>query len=96
MCAKCGGSMKKMKAGGQSNMTKTMPGYNATTQPMTMKKGGTTSLYNRSVQTSCKNGLVRDANGKCVMQRKMKNGGSTAFKKLAPPYDKATYADKIA
>ena len=28
---------------------------------------------------------------------KMKAGGATeSFKKLAPPYDKATYADKIA
>lgn len=27
---------------------------------------------------------------------KMKSGGSTSFAKLAPPYDKATYADKIA
>lgn len=26
----------------------------------------------------------------------MKKGGSTSFAKLAPPYDKATYADKIA
>ena len=41
MCAKCGGSMKKMSKGGQPNMTKTMPGYNATTNPITMKKGGT-------------------------------------------------------
>jgi|LakMenEpi03Oct11_1017367.scaffolds.fasta_scaffold00138_5 hypothetical protein len=40
MCAKCGGSMKKMSKGGQPNMTKTMPGYNATTSPITMKKGG--------------------------------------------------------
>lgn len=29
--------------------------------------------------------------------KKMKSGGSTSsFAKLAPPYDKATYADKIA
>lgn len=40
-CMKCGGAMKKMQKGGQSNMTKTMPGYNATTNPITMKKGGT-------------------------------------------------------
>ena len=30
-------------------------------------------------------------------KRVMKNGGdNSAFAKLAPPYDKATYADKIA
>jgi hypothetical protein len=38
---KCGGAMKKMKAGGQANLAKTMPGYNATTNPISMKKGGT-------------------------------------------------------
>lgn len=27
---------------------------------------------------------------------KMAKGGSVPFKELAPPYDKATYADKIA
>lgn len=35
--------------------------------------GGTT---NRAVMTSCKGGLVRDANGKCVMERKMAKGGA--------------------
>ena len=41
-CMKCGGAMKpKMAKGGQANLTKTMPGYNATTNPITMKKGGT-------------------------------------------------------
>ena len=37
--------------------------------------------------------------GKCMQcgGAKMKAGGaSESFKKLAPPYDKATYADKIA
>jgi hypothetical protein len=38
--------------------------------------------------------------GKCMQcggAKKMKAGGaSESFKKLAPPYDKATYADKIA
>lgn len=33
----------------------------------------------------------------CGGSMKMKAGGATeSFKKLAPPYDKATYADKIA
>ena len=34
---------------------------------------------------------------KCGGSMKYKSGGSTSsFAKLAPPYDKATYADKIA
>jgi len=36
-CMKCGG-VKKMKTGGQNIVG--MPGYNATTRPMVMKKGG--------------------------------------------------------
>lgn len=39
-----------------------------------MKTGGSFAP-NRSVQSSCKQGMVRDANGKCVMMRKMKEGG---------------------
>jgi len=38
-CMSCGGSMKKMAKGGQTIVG--MPGYNATTRPMQMKKGGT-------------------------------------------------------
>lgn len=37
-CMKCGGAMKKMQKGGQTIVG--MPGYNATTRPMQMKKGG--------------------------------------------------------
>ena len=39
-CAQCGGAIKKMQKGGQPNLTKTMAGYNATTNPINMKKGG--------------------------------------------------------
>jgi hypothetical protein len=62
---KCGGAMKKMKAGGQPNMTKTMPGYNATTNPMVMKKGGSKSSMVDAVKHSCPPGLVRLASGGC-------------------------------
>jgi hypothetical protein len=119
--------------------------------------GGATASFapNRAVMASCKNGMVRDANGKCVMERKMQDGGPTStrtrntlsggtrtrtvsgntvnitktdkagnviknktrnkmqgwseddykvggstkakrFAALAPPYDKATAADRIA
>jgi hypothetical protein len=59
-CAKCGG--QKMKTGGQTIVG--MPGYNATTRPMQMKKGGATK--------------------------------AVKFAALAPPYNKATAADRIA
>lgn len=66
--------------------------------------GGATASFapNRAVMASCKNGMVRDANGRCVMQRMMQTGGATKttkakkFAALAPPYDKATAADRIA
>ena len=62
------------------------------------QKGGAFAP-NRAVQASCKGGMVRDENGRCVMARKMAAGGTTKtknFAALAPPYDEATYADKIA
>lgn len=44
------------------------------TGPEYMQKGGGFAP-NRPVQTSCKNGTVRDASGRCVMERKMAKGG---------------------
>jgi hypothetical protein len=38
-----------------------------------MAKGGVST--SRAVMASCKGGMVRDANGKCVMERKMSKGG---------------------
>jgi hypothetical protein len=38
------------------------------------KKGGSTE--SRAVMESCKNGMVRDFDGKCVMERKMQKGGA--------------------
>jgi hypothetical protein len=60
---KAGGPVKKIKmaAGGQAYMTKTMPGYNATTNPMVMKAGGMVD----KVKHSCAPGLVRLASGGC-------------------------------
>jgi hypothetical protein len=74
---------------------------NTTGVKKTYAKGGATASFapNRAVMASCKNGTVRDANGKCVMERKMAKGGATKatkFAALAPPYNKATAADRIA
>ena len=67
-----------------------------------MAKGGTTESFapNRAVMASCKNGMVRDANGKCVMERKMAKGGATSFGMLSvkagiDKNPKATAADRI-
>jgi hypothetical protein len=62
-----------------------------------LKKGGSTT--NRAVRPGCTGGMVKDASGKCVMERKFKAGGSATNKKfaaLAPPFNKATAADRIA
>jgi hypothetical protein len=84
-CAQCGGA--KMKKGGKAPAKKMqkggsmgivgMPKYG--NNPMTdegrmLQKGGAFAP-NRAVQASCKGGMVRDENGRCVMQRKMKEGG---------------------
>ena len=61
-----------------------------------LKAGG---VINRAVSPGCRGGMVKDASGKCVNERKFKAGGATSNKKfaaLAPPYDKATFADRIA
>jgi hypothetical protein len=44
------------------------------TGPEYMQKGGNFAP-NRAVQSSCKGGMVRDENGRCVMARKMAKGG---------------------
>ena len=69
-----GGSNVGMNIYGIPNAGTTGPNRTAGYQ---YKAGGTT---NRAVQESCKKGMVRDANGKCVMERmerKMAKGGST-------------------
>jgi len=54
-CAKCGG--QKMKTGGQTIVG--MPGYNATTRPMQMKKGGTTKNAKLAAVAPPKNKVTR-------------------------------------
>jgi hypothetical protein len=61
----CGGKMmskggkvspvKKMKKGGITQDIVGMPGYNATTRPITMKKGGSTSFGMLSVKAGVDN-----------------------------------------
>jgi hypothetical protein len=45
------------------------------TDSLGFKKGGTTSTTNRAVKPGCRGGMVKDASGKCVMERKFKAGG---------------------
>ena len=100
----CGGA-KKMATGGTTGIVG-MPKYgnNPRTQEGRMlKKGGSVgSTTNRAVQPSCKNGMVRDANGKCVKQRasEFKKGGSTfgmlSVKAGIDKNPRPTAADRIA
>jgi len=67
------------------------------TGPSSMKTGG---MVSRAVQSSCKNGMVRGEDGRCVKARPVQfaSGGNVKnnkFAALAPPYNKATFADKI-
>ena len=78
----------KMKEGGKVTAIKKMakggsifgmPQY--TNNPRTdaghmLKKGGTVAVTNRTVGPGCTGGMVKDANGKCVNERKFKSGGS--------------------
>lgn len=70
-----GGSVKKYAAGGSTIVG--MPQYsnNPRTYSGRMLKDGGSFAPNRAVQPSCKNGMVRDASGKCVMSRSFKKGG---------------------
>ena len=71
-----GGSNVSMNIFGMPNAGMTGPNRNSVTE--TMKKGGRVLTKkamggvttNRAVMESCKNGLVRDWNGKCVNERK--------------------------
>jgi len=73
------------------------PTGNNLTGTYSYKKGG---MVSRAVQASCKNGMVRGEDGRCVKARPVQfaSGGSVKnakFAALAPPYNKATFADKI-
>ncbi len=69
-----GGGNLGMNIYGIPNAGQTGPNRRVTTE--TMKLGGNFAP-NRAVQASCKNGMVRDENGRCVMMRKMSAGGSS-------------------
>jgi hypothetical protein len=80
-----------------------MPKYgnNPRTDEGRVFKQGGSFAPNRAVQSSCKGGMVRDENGRCVMERKMAKGGSTSFGMLSvkagiDKNPKATAADRIA
>jgi hypothetical protein len=68
-----GGSNLGMNIYGIPNAGQTGPNRKVTTE--TMQAGGNFAP-NRAVQSSCKNGMVRDENGRCVMVRKAQSGGS--------------------
>jgi len=69
---------KRFQTGGMTGIVG-MPKYgnNPNTQEGRMLKNGGAFAPNRAVQASCKNGMVRDADGRCVMQRMMQMGGTT-------------------
>jgi hypothetical protein len=86
-------AMKKMKVGGntggyapaQKGGDNTKNGIygipNAgRTDSLGFKKGGTTT--SRTVTPGCRGGMVKDASGKCVMERKMQDGGSKTKKNI--------------
>jgi hypothetical protein len=109
MCAKCGGSMKKMAKGGTAkpfiagipNSGPTGPNYQGID---TMKKGGVAKAKfgaSTPVKASCKSGMVRGADGKCVMERPRFKKGGSAFGMLSvkagiDKNPKPTAADRIA
>jgi hypothetical protein len=97
------GKVKKMSKGGSNAAMGIygIPQENIGTSSQfmpTAKRGGATT--SRAVSPGCRGGMVKDANGKCVMERpKFKSGGTTKVSKfaaLAAPKDKITFADKIA
>lgn len=73
-----GGATKKYQAGGSTIVG--MPQYsnNPRTYSGRMLQAGGSFAPNRAVQSSCKGGMVRDENGRCVTARKMQKGGDTS------------------
>jgi len=68
------GSNQPVNVFGIPNAGQTGPNRRVTTE--TMQKGGSFAP-NRAVQSSCRNGMVRDENGRCVMMRTMQKGGAS-------------------
>jgi hypothetical protein len=75
-----GSKTAKTFIAGMPNSGSTGPNYQGINS---MKKGGASSVINRAVSAGCRNGMVKDANGKCVMERKMAKGGSSNFGMLS-------------
>ena len=69
-------STRVMQKGGATLPMMGMPMYSnnpRSEQGRILKNGGSTT--NRAVAPGCRGGMVKDASGKCVMERKMQKGG---------------------
>jgi hypothetical protein len=91
-CAKCGG--QTMAVGGTTNTKKLIKKRTGGMYGIPQENLGTSSQYGFAK----KGGTHKMPNGKVILNSKMKTGGikkATKFAALAPPYDKATFADKI-
>jgi hypothetical protein len=72
-------STRVMQKGGATLPMMGMPMYSnnpRSEQGRILKNGGSTT--NRAVAPGCRGGMVKDASGKCVMERKMQKGGDTS------------------
>ena len=70
-------TMKKRKMGGATLPMMGMPMYSSnprSEQGRILKAGGSTT--SRIAGPGCTGGMVKDASGKCVMERKFKSGGT--------------------
>jgi hypothetical protein len=78
-----GATKRKYAMGGATLPMMGMPMYSSnprSEQGRILKKGGTTT--SRTVTPGCRGGMVKDASGKCVMERKMQDGGSKTKKNI--------------
>lgn len=97
-CMRCGGPTKKNKMAVGGTTTKRIIKKNT---------GGMYGIPQENLGTSGQYGFAKKGgstgthkmpNGKVMLNSAMKKGGTTKatkFAALAPPYDKATFADKI-
>ena len=77
-------STRVMQKGGATLPMMGMPMYSnnpRSEQGRILKNGGSTT--NRAVKPGCRGGMVKDASGNCVMERKMQKGGSSQDKKMS-------------
>jgi hypothetical protein len=99
---KTGGAIKKMQNGGTNSVVirkaKSTDPYTMTLEGLEMKKKGLEMKHN-GMQMKLKGEAMKKMPEKIVQTNKMAKGGATTNKKfaaLAPPYNKATFADRIA